>query len=373
MHFGSIKESTLRISDIYFTVPGLSPSSTLALLRSGQRFDSFSKNLPEDSFPHLPSRFKRFAAIGLDENARAILASIDSIQVPYGDNIGVFVTVGNAQKANCGSRYASYDMLPGIVSYVLNTTGPAIYMASTCDSFGSMLTTAVAMMQSGLIDGAILAASNLLVGDINPSSSPIMSSAGVCRPFSANRDGSYPGRGYGALSLSKDEKYQVFIDSALTRSSGSARPSFTAPSLSAQYLTIKEAWELSSFSLKNALFVETHGTGTVIGDTLEAEALRRVISESGRTASLVLGTSKGNLGHLDSCSGLAALAHAVDCLSGERYPLTVREPGYNPDNQVLGSMLRLGSGGSLPRSGGGVGVTMNGISGSTTHVVIGKD
>lgn len=363
----------MRISDIYFTVPTSDRLSTLDLLRKGKRLDSFSKNGSDYPNLEVPDSFKKFAAVGLDENSRAILTAIDSIRVPQGRRIGVFITVGNAQQAPSGSRYASYDMLPGIISYALNTTGPAVYMASTCDSFGTMLTTAVAMMRSGLIDGAILAASNLLIADVPLSNSALMSPSGVCRPFSAKRDGSYPGRGYGALALSTVEEGAVFIDSALTRSGGSSRPSFTAPSLSTQLLTIKEAWQASSFYFKDALFIETHGTGTVIGDTLEAEALKRLIEESGRTEPLTLGTSKGNLGHLDSCSGLAAIAHVVDCLKRGRYPQIVEEPGYVPDTELLGTMLQLGSGKPLPTKYGGAGVTMNGISGSTTHVVIGKE
>lgn len=363
----------MKISDIYFTVPASDKLATLDLLRNGKRLDSFCNN--DSDYPNLgiPNRFKKFAAVGLDENSRAILTAVDSIRVPEGSRIGVFITVGNAQQAPSRSRYASYDMLPGIISYALNTTGPALYIASTCDSFGSLVTTAAAMMASGLIDGAILAASNLLIGEVNRSNSALMSSSGACRPFSAKRDGSYPGRGYGALALSNVEESALFVDSAITRSAGSSRPSFTAPSLSTQLLTIEEAWQSSSFHFKDALFIETHGTGTMIGDTLEAEALKRVIEKSGRTEPLVLGTSKGNLGHLDSCSGLAAIAHVVDCLKRGRYPPRVEEPGHVPDTELLGSMLQLGSGKPLPTKCGGAGVTMNGISGSTTHVVIGME
>lgn len=363
----------MKIIDSFFTVVGETPASTREALRHGIRIDSYRRNCGGEVCLGIPDRFAKFASLQLDSNARAILSAVDSVCFPPGDRIGVFVTVGNAQLAPEGSRYANYDMLPGIIAYVFNTSGPALYVASTCDSFGSMLSVAFSMMASRMIDGALVAASNMILDVSGLSHSPILSASGVCRPFSLYRDGSYPGLGYGALSLSRTGPSPVFIDYALTRTGGSSRPSFTAPSVRNQFETMKEAWELSNFSFCDALFIESHGTGTKIGDMVEAEALRRVMADAGRKTCLVLGASKASLGHLDACAGLASIVSAVDCLETAHYPNVAGSIEGVPDEEVLGNMLVMGKGDSLPRRSGAIGVTMNGISGSTTHLVIGKD
>lgn len=363
----------MNIVDLYFTVAGETCKSTTEALREGRRVDSYTRRLADSSGPTIPPVFSKFSSLGLDVNSRAILNAVDKIRLPEGNRIAVLVSVGNAQLASDKIRYASYDMLPGIISYALGTTGPALYMASTCDSFGSMVSVAWAMMTNRTIDGALIATSNMLVDAPNIGMSPIFSSSGSCRPFSLDRDGSFPGLGFGALSLSRRHTSPISIDRAVTNSAGSHRASFTSPSVRVQTKTISEAWADSSYSFSDALYIESHGTGTKIGDTLEAEALRRVMEDVGRDSRLVLGASKANLGHLDACSGLASIASVFDCLKNGHFPNVAGSVDDTPDITVMGNEFVLGKGEKLQTQSGAVGVTMNGISGSTTHLVIRKD
>ncbi len=120
-------------------------------------------------------------------------------------------------------------------------------------------------------------------------------------------------------------------------------------------------------------FIETHGTGTSLGDPIEVQALGRVFCEADRSRPLVLGAVKSNFGHLEAAAGIIGLIKVVQCLRHETIPANLHL--QTPTPLIAWSQLAV----ELPRqnrawSRGGrrrvAGVSSFGISGTNAHVVV---
>ncbi|MCZ9307948.1 hypothetical protein L8V01_10755 [Corynebacterium sp. c8Ua_181] len=369
------------IYDYSLNLENYSQNETIQALREGVKLDSFSKHLagPKPPLPAVPKCFNKFTGISTDINFRSILQTAAHLKLPKEGITGVFITVGNPQNATTHkttSRYGMYDMLPGIISYGLNLKGLGIYTASTCDSFGSAITLAKALNEGGYIDNAIILASNMEVGAEAFKATSILSESQRCAPFTTLRNGSWPGLGYGGITLSKQrtEKSKIQIVGAYTANAGNDRASFLAPSVQAQQTAINSAWLKAGFPLKEASFIETHGTGTRIGDALEIDALRRCYHSSHSSKEkIVLGASKELTGHLDAASGLVSLVRSIDLLKNQQTPSCSEEAICHEDKELLSPEFQLGDGTKHVKQNGLAGVTMIGIAGSTTHIVLKRE
>ncbi|SLM93131.1 iron aquisition yersiniabactin synthesis enzyme (Irp1,polyketide synthetase) @ Siderophore biosynthesis non-ribosomal peptide synthetase modules [Corynebacterium casei] len=366
------------IYDSFFEVRGFTVEETRDSLVAGRRLDSFTAYIEKSSVPDLeiPKEFAKFKSLPSDENFKAILRAAILLTKPEKGRTGVFVAVGNSHASKLGSRYAMYDMLPGIISYVLDLKGPGAFLSSTCDSFGSMVTMARAYISSGLIDHALLLTSNLMLEGSDFKPSAILSSNGRCLPFTTLRDGSWPGLGAGGVVISNSRPAGhgvVGLRSSVTFSAGRDRASFTAPSIDAQQSAIEEAWGIAERDLGRASFIECHATGTKIGDSLEIESLKRALRRDHRIDPLLISASKEFIGHLDSASGLASLTRTYDHLLGMVAPKCSPKAKENEDVELMDGKVRLAFGERLNSQEATAGVTMNGISGSTTHIVLERE
>ncbi|WP_369175487.1 ketoacyl-synthetase C-terminal extension domain-containing protein [Streptomyces sp. R28] len=89
---------------------------------------------------------------------------------------------------------------------------------------------------------------------------------------------------------------------------GAQKASFTAPTVAGQAAVIAEAMNTAQVASEDIDYVEAHGSGTLIGDSIEVQALERAFGGRG---DCVLGTVKGNIGHLDAAAGIAGLIKTV--------------------------------------------------------------
>ncbi len=97
---------------------------------------------------------------------------------------------------------------------------------------------------------------------------------------------------------------------------------YAAPALAGQAEVIAEAHAVAGVDSSTIGFVETHGTGTPLGDPIEIEALRQAfeVSSLDRSGPCVLGSVKSNIGHLDAASGVAGLIKTILCLKNKAIP-----------------------------------------------------
>ncbi|WP_433256795.1 amino acid adenylation domain-containing protein [Streptosporangium sp. CA-135522] len=212
------------------------------------------------------------------------------------------------------------DHLPGQVAYRLGLTGPAIAVQTACSS--SLV--AVCLAAQSLIDHrcdlALAGGVNVTWPRYRHTSGGMASLDGRCRAFDAAADGSGFSSGSGVVALKRladamadgDHVYAVIPGWAMGND-GAARAGFAVPGLAGQTAAVTEALGDAGISPDEVGLVETHGSGTPLGDAIEVEALTRAFRAAGAqgTGYCALGAVKTNIGHTDAASGIAGFIKAV--------------------------------------------------------------
>ena len=165
----------------------------------------------------------------------------------------------------------------------------------------------------------------------------IFSPDGHCRPFDASAEGTWAGNGLGCVVLrrlkdallSGDPIIAVILSSAVNND-GNRKVGYTAPSVAGQQAVIEEALMLAAIDDRQIGYIETHGTGTPLGDAIEIEALRNVYAPRPPQQRCALGSVKSNVGHLDTAAGIAGLLKTVLAVSRGKIPPMLNFHTPNP-------------------------------------------
>ncbi|RLK61350.1 type I polyketide synthase [Actinokineospora cianjurensis] len=206
----------------------------------------------------------------------------------------------------------------GRLSYFLGLTGPSLSVDTACSSSSVALHLAARDLRTGACDVAVAGGVNQILTPhetISLSKARMMAPDGRCKPFSAAANGYVRAEGCGMVVLKRLSDAQRDGDDILAVVLGSAtnqdgrRSGLTVPHGPSQQAVIREALRDAGLSPTEVGYVETHGTGTALGDPIEAAALGAVFGERDRP--LVLGAVKSNLGHLESAAGIAGVIKAV--------------------------------------------------------------
>ena len=165
----------------------------------------------------------------------------------------------------------------------------------------------------------------------------VLAPDGRIKSFSQDADGYARSEGGGMLVLKRvadarrdgDEIIAVIAGSAVNhdgRSNG-----LLAPNPDAQAEVLRKAYKDAGIDPRNVDYIEAHGTGTILGDPIEADALGRVVGR-GRPADkpVLLGAVKSNVGHLESAAGAASLAKMTLALKNDKIPPSINYAGPNP-------------------------------------------
>ena len=208
----------------------------------------------------------------------------------------------------------------------------------------------------------------------------ILSSTGRCRTFDAAADGIVRGEGCGLVLLKRlpdalrdgDPVLAVIRGSAVNQDGASN--GLTAPNGPSQEAVVRRALETAGIAPERVGLVETHGTGTSLGDPIEVEALARVIGPARSVEHRCwLGAVKTNLGHLEAAAGIAGLIKAVLCLRHRRIPPNLHFSQLNPHISLAGTPLAIPTSmmewdsDTSPRVAG---VSSFGFGGTNAHVVL---
>ncbi|WP_437759716.1 non-ribosomal peptide synthase/polyketide synthase [Sorangium sp. So ce1389] len=272
---------------------------------------------------------------------------------------------------------------PGRISYVLGLNGPSLAVDTACSS--SLV--AVHMACNSLRRGECSLA---LAGGISLMLTPTMTNVitrigalapdGRCKTFDARANGFVRGEGCGVVVLKRlsdalrdgDPILALLRGSAVTQDGRSA--GLTAPSPAAQKAMLVQALENARVSPSDITFIETHGTGTSLGDPIEFEALAEVLGQARpEGSSCVLGALKTNIGHLEPAAGVAGLIKTVLALQHEEIPPNLHFKKLNPRISLEGTPFVIPAepvpwkAGERPRLAG---VSAFGMSGTNAHVVV---
>lgn len=271
------------------------------------------------------------------------------------------------------------NMLAARVSHALDLRGPAMTIDSACSSLFVALHTARRALEAGDCEVALVGATHMLMSPIPHlimGRAGALSPSGRCRPFSADADGLVLGEGVGVFvmadaQLARARGWPIMAHvrgTAIDNDGRTLNP--MAPRPGAQVDTITRAWDDAGLDPRTASLIEAHGTGTAIGDPVEAASLIEAFSPSG--APRWLGSVKGNVGHMMSAAGVPSLLKVLWALRRRKIPPTLLGSGARAE---LG-LERAGF--VLPRStldwtGAAVlraGVNSFGFGGTNAHLVL---
>lgn len=217
------------------------------------------------------------------------------------------------------------DFLATQISYYLNLTGPSINVSTACSTSLVAVAEACKALMFGECEMALAGGVSLMpmepAGYLHQGEF-IESKDGHCRPFDRDASGMVQGNGAGlvllkplSLALKDNDQIHAIIKGWGLNNDGAQKTSFGAPNLQGQAEVIREAYRKSGIEPGSIHYIETHGTGTYIGDPVELGALSQVFSGSNTRANPCwLGAVKANIGHLDAAAGVAGLIKAVQVL-----------------------------------------------------------
>ena len=277
------------------------------------------------------------------------------------------------------------DFLATRVSYKLNLKGPSITVQTAC----STSLVAVHMACRSLLDdecdialaGGVALRFPQKAGYLYQDGG-ILSPDGHCRAFSSEAQGTVPGSGVGVVVLKPLEKaiadgdqiYAVIKGSAINND-GSLKAGYTAPSVEGQAKAIISAFADAGIEPETISYVETHGTGTRLGDPIEIAALTEAYRQSTQAKAFCrIGSLKTNIGHADTAAGIASLLKVLLALRYELIPPSLHYKEANPQIDFTTSPFYVNTvltpwrpPGQLPRRAG---ISSLGIGGTNAHLLV---
>jgi phthiocerol/phenolphthiocerol synthesis type-I polyketide synthase E len=273
------------------------------------------------------------------------------------------------------------------ISYKLNLAGPSLTVQSACSTSLVALHLACKSLLDGECDLALAGGVALRLPEergYRYQEGGIYSPDGHCRAFDAAAQGTVGGHGAGVVllkrledALADGDTIRAVIRATAINNDGAAKVGFTAPSVDGQARVIAEALALARAAPESIGYVETHGTGTPLGDPIEIAALTQAFrartAGTDRRGFCALGSIKTNLGHLGSAAGVLGLIKAVLALENEAIPPSLHFQAPNPRLDLAGSPFHVASRltpwprGPEPRRAG---VSSFGIGGTNVHAVL---
>jgi acyl transferase domain-containing protein len=283
-----------------------------------------------------------------------------------------------------GGLGAALSAAPGRIAYTLGLNGPAVALDAACASSLAAVHLACQALRGGECDVALAGGVNAILtpfGHQFLARAKVLSPDGRCKSFSAAADGIGRGEGCGIVVLKRLADARRDGDPVLAAVLGSAveqdgrSSGLTVPNGIAQARLIREALRRAGLPPAAVDVIEAHGTGTPLGDPIEAEALGEVFAP-GRPANrpLVVGSVKTNLAHLEAAAGIAGLIKTVLALRRGCVPPILHLGAPNPrlDWRGLPVLLPCTPHDWPPAARQRVaGVSAFGLTGTIAHVVLG--
>ncbi len=269
-----------------------------------------------------------------------------------GANIGVFMGISLsdygmmlssdlAQTDAHSATGTSLCLAANRLSFAFGFQGPSLVLDTACSSSLVAVHLACQHIRHGECEAALAGGVSLLlspISSINLTKAGFCSSDGRVRAFDAAASGYVRSEGAGIVVLKPlsaalnngDPIYAVIRGSAVNQNGASN--GLTAPSRAAQEQVLREAYSRAKVSPGLVQFVETQGTGTPLGDAIEAAALGSVLRE-GRPPEnrCAIGAVKTNIGHLEAASGMASLMKAALALKYRQVPPNLHFQTPNPE------------------------------------------
>ena len=331
---------------------------------SSQRFwGNFLQDI--DAFDHGFFKKSPREAVSMDPQQRILL------QVAYEalESSGYFADLSRPEDVGCyiGACATDYDFnvashppsaysatgtlrsfLSGKLSHYFGWSGPSLVLDTACSSSAVAIHTACTALRTGQCSQALAGGITLMTSPYlfeNFAAAHFLSPSGSSKPFSADADGYCRGEGGGLVVLKRladalrdeDHILGVIAGSAVNQNDNCVP--ITVPHTTSQGNLYERVSKQAGVAPNEVTFVEAHGTGTPVGDPIEMESIRRVFGGQNRNAPLIVSSTKGNIGHLEGASGVAALIKTLLQMESRLAPrqasfktLNPRISALDPDN-----------------------------------------
>ncbi len=276
------------------------------------------------------------------------------------------------------------DYLSTRVSYKLHLRGPSVTVQTACSTSLVAVHLASQSLLSGECDMALAGGVSIQVpqkmGYLYQEGG-IASPDGHCRAFDAKAQGTLGGDGLGVVvlkrladALADRDHIHAIIKGTACNNDGANKVGYTAPSVQGQAEVISQALAMAGIGAQRVSYVETHGTGTPLGDPIEIAALKQAYETTpSRKGFCAIGSVKTNIGHTDAAAGIAGLLKTVLALEHERIPPSLHFETPNPEIDFTSSPFYVNTSlspwnrGNSPRVAA---VSSFGIGGTNAHVVL---
>ncbi|MEU2107085.1 polyketide synthase Pks13 [Nocardia sp. NPDC019255] len=288
-----------------------------------------------------------------------------------------------ASAAAYGLTGSSSSIIPNRISYFYDFRGPSVAIDTACSSTLVAVHQAVRALRSGDADLALAGGVNMLLAPMATlgfDSVGAVAKDGRIKAFSSDADGMVRSEGAGLVVLKRLADAERDGDRILGVVKGSAVNSdgrsngIVAPNPDAQADVLRRAYRDAGLPPSTVDYIEAHGTGTALGDPIEADALGRVVGR-GREADkpVLLGSAKTNFGHLESGAGAASLAKVIMSLQHNVIPPNINYAGpspYIPFDQA--NLKVVDEPTEFPRYSGKatIGISGFGFGGTNAHIVV---
>ncbi len=321
-----------------------------------------------------------------------------------GGNIGVFAGISTSdysefiiENSTSSSVYAAtgiaHSLLSNRLSYILDIHGPSENIDTACSSSLVAVNRAVQAICNKECDQAIAGGVNALLATTNfdlITKAGFLSKDGKCKTFDESANGYVRGEGAGVIFLKpvhkaiEDGDYIYAVIKGTSVNHGGRTVSLTAPNENAQAALIVNAFENAGITSDTITYIEAHGTGTVLGDPIEVNSLKKAFrkqsSENTKQDNYCgLGSVKTNIGHLEAASGIAGLIKVVLALKNRKLPASINFKKLNPYINLNGSpfyiVKKTKKWENLTNKDGNIiplraGISSFGYGGSNAHVVV---
>lgn len=267
------------------------------------------------------------------------------------------------------------------ISYKLNLCGPSLSLNTACSTSLVAVHEACKSLLHGECRMAIAGGANIVEfepGGYLYHEGDIRSPDGQCRTFDQKAGGTRRGNGAAVVllkrldaALADGDTIHAVVKGSSTSNDGADKVGYTAPSVLGQVAAIRHAQRKAGVNPSSIQYVETHGTGTPLGDPIELRALTLAFGDvpSGTCA---IGSLKPNIGHLEVAAGIASLIKTVQALKHRLLPPHIHYDVPNPkidfDNSpfYVNTQLKTWES-SGPRRAG---VSSFGLGGTNAHAVL---
>lgn len=251
------------------------------------------------------------------------------IGVSHSDYAGFTINDLESLNAYSGTGNA-LSIVANRLSYVFNLTGPSMAVDTACSSSLVALHQACQHIRLNECSMAIVGGINLIVSpalNVVFSQANMLSSDGVCKTFDNDANGYSRGEGCGVVVIKRlsdavrdGDTIQAVVRGSAVNQDGRSN-GLTAPNGLSQKRVIERALQAAQVKASDIDYIETHGTGTPLGDPVEFQALADVLGQGRSTDKPCwIGSVKTNIGHLESAAGIAGLIKTVLSLTKNLIP-----------------------------------------------------